>query len=131
MAIQNLKSKIQNPQLLSLGDLLLDLVVRYDPQSGEADTGPDGVQMWPGGSAANFAVWAAREGADVRFISRVGRDMPGEMLTRSLEDAGVAASVRVVDDAATGRVLVMVDDKGVRKMWSYPGASATVSVDDL
>jgi sugar/nucleoside kinase (ribokinase family) len=25
----------------------------------------------------------------------------------------------------------MVDGKGVRKMWSYPGASATLSVDDL
>jgi ribokinase len=122
---------IHNPKVLSLGDLLLDVVVRYDSESGEADSAPDGVQLWPGGSAANFAVWAARRGADVRYVSRVGRDLPGEMLVRSLEEAGVACAVRVVDDAPTGRVLVMVDSKGARRMWSYPGASATLAVDDF
>src|SRR4051794_910879 len=119
MTIRNpgypLGAAIRNCKVLSLGDLLLDLVVKYDLQSGEADTGSDGVQMWPGGSAANFAVWAARQGAGVRFISRVGHDLPGEMLVRSLEEAGVTASVGVVDDAATGRVLVMVDNAGMRR----------------
>ncbi|MDQ5824517.1 MAG: PfkB family carbohydrate kinase [Chloroflexota bacterium] len=117
--------------LLSLGDLLLDLLVRYDPASGEVDVGAGAVQMHPGGSAANFAVQAARLGAAVRFISRVGRDMPGEMLVRSLESARVTPSVRVMDGEVTGRVLVMVDDAGNRRMWSYPGASALISPRDL
>jgi ribokinase len=129
--IHNPQSAIHNPKVLSLGDLLLDVVVRYDPQSGEADSAPDGVQLWPGGSAANFAVWAARQGADVRYVSRVGHDLPGEMLVRSLEEAGVTCAVRVVDDAPTGRVLVMVNSRGARRMWSYPGASATLAVGDL
>src|SRR3954471_16337076 len=119
------------PKIVSLGDLLLDVVVRYDPGSGEADTTPDAVQLWPGGSAANFAVWASRLGADVRYVSRVGRDLPGDILVRSLEDAGVTPAVRVVDSPPTGRVLVMVDPDGSRRMWSYPGASATVAVEDL
>jgi sugar/nucleoside kinase (ribokinase family) len=118
-------------RILSLGDLLLDLVVKFDPRSGEADTSPDAVQLWPGGSAANFAVWAAREGAGVRYVSRVGRDLSGEMLVRSLQDAGVTSAVRVVEEPPTGRVLVMVDHEGLRRMWTYPGASATLSVDDL
>jgi len=117
--------------ILSLGDLLLDVVIRYDPVAGEADAGPDAVQLWPGGSAANFAVWAARCGADVQFVSRVGRDWSGEMLIRSLESAGAVAHVRVADDLPTGRVLVMVDHEGVRRMWSYPGTSATLHPDDL
>lgn len=117
--------------ILSLGDLLLDVVIRYDPVSGEADMEPDAVQLWPGGSAANFAVWAARCGANVQFVSRVGRDWSGEMLVRSLDNAGVVAHVRVADDLPTGRVLVMVDHQGVRRMWSYPGTSATLSPDDL
>lgn len=116
---------------LSLGDLLLDVVVRYDPLAGEADTGREAVWIGPGGSAANFAVQAARLGASSRFVSRVGRDWPGEMLVRSLADEGVVTSVRVVDDAATGRVLVMVDPDGHRKMWSYPGASSTLHSSDL
>ncbi|HEX8599437.1 MAG TPA: PfkB family carbohydrate kinase [Chloroflexia bacterium] len=118
-------------KLLSLGDLLLDLLVRYDPASGEVDVGAGAVQLHPGGSAANFAVQAARFGADVRFISRVGRDMPGEMLVRSLESEGVTPAVRAMEDEVTGRVLVMVDHAGNRRMWSYPGASALLSPGDL
>lgn len=114
-----------------MGDLLLDLLVRYDPESGEVDIGPEAVQLHRGGSAANFAVHAARLGASVRYISRVGDDMQGDMLVRSLEGAGVEASVRVVDGEATGRALVMVDSAGHRRMWSYPGASATLSPEDL
>ena len=118
-------------KILSLGDLLLDLLVRYDAALGEVDVGAGAVQLHPGGSAANFAVQAARLGADVRFVSRVGRDMPGEMLVRSLESDGVTPSVRVMDDEATGRVLVMVDHAGNRRMWSYPGASARISPSDF
>lgn len=118
-------------KILSIGDLLLDVLVRYDPQSGEVDLGPEAVQLHPGGSAANFAVHAAQLGAEVRYISRVGNDMPGAMLVRSLESAGVEAAVRMVDTEATGRVLVMLDSAGHRRMWSYPGASATISPEDL
>jgi sugar/nucleoside kinase (ribokinase family) len=87
--------------------------------------------MWPGGSAANFAVWAARQGARVRFAGRVGDDFPGEMLARSLADSGVQAEITVSTGQPTGRVLVMVDPSGARRMWSYPGASATLAPSDL
>lgn len=116
--------------ILSLGDLLLDVTVRVDPASGEADTGPDAVRIGPGGSAANFAVWAARSGASTRFISRVGPDWEGEMLARSLRDEGVITSV-FVKSVPTGRVLVMVDPQGNRRMYSYPGASRTLEPSDL
>src|SRR5947209_3350669 len=93
--------------------------------------GPEAVQLHPGGSAANFAVQAARLGAGVRFVSRVGRDWTGEMLVRSLESEGVTASVKAISDEPSGRVLVMVDPSGHRRMWSYPGASSTLSPGDL
>jgi ribokinase len=118
-------------KILSLGDLLLDVIVCYDPQSGEADTGPEGAQIWPGGSAANFAVQVARQGADVRFVGRVGRDWAGEMLTHSLKSEGVTTSIRVDEKEPSGRVLVMVDPMGSRRMWSYPGASAAIQPGDL
>lgn len=117
--------------ILSIGDLLLDVVVRYDPASAGEDAAPDTVQVLPGGSAANFAVHAARLGASVQFISRVGPDWAGEMLVRSLMNEGVTAHVKVVDEAATGRVLAMVDAQGHNRMWSYPGASGTISPGDL
>jgi ribokinase len=117
--------------ILSLGDLVLDLLIRFDPLCGETDAAPDAVQLWPGGSAANFAVWAARLGATVQFVSRVGRDWPGEMLIHSLEAEGIGHHVSVVDEPSTGRVLVIIDNVGVRRMWPYPGASATISPEDL
>lgn len=117
--------------ILSLGDLLLDVVVRYDPRSGEADTGPDAVRIGPGGSAANFAAHAARLGANSRFVSRVGVDWAGDMLVRSLRSEGVATSVIAMAEEATGRVLVMVDADGHRRMWSYPGASRLIHPNDL
>ena len=117
-------------KILSIGDLLLDVVVRYDPASAEEDASPDMVQVLPGGSAANFAVHAARLGANVLFVSRVGPDWAGEMLARSLASEGVQAHIKVVDEA-TGRVLAMVDSLGRNRMWSYPGASGTISPDDL
>jgi sugar/nucleoside kinase (ribokinase family) len=118
-------------KILSLGDLLLDVVVCYDPQSGEADMGPEGAQIWPGGSAANFAVQVARLGAEVRFVGRVGRDWAGEMLVRSLESEGVTTSIVADEKEPSGRVLVMVDPQGSRRMWSYPGASAAIRTEDL
>jgi ribokinase len=117
-------------KILSIGDLLLDVVVRYDPASAEEDAAADMVQVLPGGSAANFAVHASRLGANVQFVSRVGADWAGEMLARSLANEGVKAHVKVVEEA-TGRVLAMVDSRGRNRMWSYPGASGTISPDDL
>jgi sugar/nucleoside kinase (ribokinase family) len=118
-------------KILSLGDLLLDVTVRYDPASGEAEASADAVRIGPGGSAANFAVQAARLGAEMRFVSRVGRDWPGEMLARDITLEGVTAEVAVTDAEPTGRVLIMVDPQGNRRMFSYPGASATLAPGDL
>src|SRR5205085_4864425 len=53
------------------------------------------------------------------------------MLTRSLEAEGVITSVRAIEEEPSGRVLVMVDPQGHRRMWSYPGASRTLSLADL
>jgi sugar/nucleoside kinase (ribokinase family) len=53
------------------------------------------------------------------------------MLARSMEAEGVLASIRAIDEEPSGRVLVMVDPHGHRRMWSYPGASRTLSPGDL
>jgi ribokinase len=119
------------PRVLALGDLLLDVTVRFDPLSGEAEAGPDAVRIGPGGSAANFAVHTARLGVGCRFVSRVGRDWPGEMMVRDLQGEGVTPEVTTTPDEPTGRVLIMVSPGGDRRMFSYPGASATLSPDDL
>jgi ribokinase len=121
----------RSPRLLTLGDLLLDVLVQGD-FSHEYDSAGT-VQLYPGGSAANFAVAAAGLGAVVRFVGRVGDDLTGKLLVQDLRDGGVLAEVRVVPYAASGTVLVLrhVDGPGTSRMWSNPGASRTLAPADL
>ncbi|HMA36441.1 MAG TPA: PfkB family carbohydrate kinase [Chloroflexia bacterium] len=119
------------PYLLTLGDLLLDVLVDGDLRRESDTTGA--VQLYPGGSAANFAAGAAQQGARVRFVGRVGADAAGKLLVQDLQDRGILTEVRVVPGSTTGTVLVIRngDGPGSSRMWSNPGASATLDPADL
>ncbi len=122
----------ENPvSLLVLGDMLLDVIVQGDLRAAREAQGA--VQLYAGGSAANFAVGAARAGAAVRFVGRVGDDMAGRLLVDELVRAGVTAAVRITPDLPTGTVLVLcdVDGQGGNRMLSEAGASRTLAPADL
>ena len=123
--------EIAAPRLLVLGDMLLDVVIRGDVSAEREARGA--VQLYAGGSAANCAVGAARAGASVYFVGRVGDDLAGRLLVAELERAGVTACVRVVPGVPTGSVLVLrnIDGQGGKRMLSEPGASATLDPADL
>ena len=91
------------------------------------------VQLYPGGSAANFAVGAAGQGAAVRFVGRVGDDAAGKLLVQDLRDRGVLASVRAIPEMPTGTVLVLrnVEGPGSSRMWSNPAPRATLAPADF
>ena len=118
-------------QLLTLGDLLLDVLVCGELRQEQDDSGV--VQLLPGGSAASFAAAAVAQGAQVRFVGVVGDDTAGRLLIADLHERGIAAQVRVVPDAATGTVLVLrdFDGPGRPRMWSNPGASLGLRPSDL
>lgn len=119
------------PALLVLGDMLLDVVITGDLRA--AREAPGAVQLYAGGSAANFAVGAARAGAAVRFVGRVGDDLAGRLLVDELTRAGVTPAVRVTPDSPTGTVLVLtdIDGQGGNRMLSEAGASRTIAPADL
>ena len=74
------------PDILVIGSLNADLVVRapHFPQPGETISGDD-LQIIPGGKGANQAVAAARQGASVAMLGRVGKDEFGPFLVESLK----------------------------------------------
>jgi ribokinase len=117
--------------ILVLGDMLLDVVVTGDLQAAREAQGA--VQLYAGGSAANFAVGAARAGAAVRFVGRVGDDLAGRLLVDELVREGVTPAVRVTPGVPTGTVLVLtdVDGHGGNRMLSEAGASRTLVPADL
>lgn len=78
-----------------------------------------------GGSAANVAVAAARQGAPARFIGCVGDDPVGDVLLGEVTDAGVEATVQRRGRTAT--IIVVVHPDGERSMLTDRGSSITLS----
>ena len=131
MSVANDSFNENSISILVLGDMLLDVVVTGDLHTVREAQGA--VQLYAGGSAANFAVGAARAGAEVRFVGRVGDDLAGRLLVDELARAGVLAEVRVTPGVPAGTVLVLtdVDGQGGNRMLSEAGASRTLAPADL
>ncbi|MBZ5787324.1 PfkB family carbohydrate kinase, partial [Rhizobium sp. VS19-DR121] len=58
------------------------------PDVGETIKG-SGFAVGPGGKGSNQAVAAAKAGAEVSFISKIGRDTFGDLAQKTYADAGV------------------------------------------
>jgi sugar/nucleoside kinase (ribokinase family) len=99
-------------RLLVIGDIAWDILVRpeREPIWGSDVFGT--VELLPGGSAANVAVWAQRLGASVTLAGKLGDDALGELMMRHLAAEGVAARVVTVAGGATTRVGIYVRPDG-------------------
>ncbi|HEX7001220.1 MAG TPA: ribokinase [Trueperaceae bacterium] len=115
-----------------VGSLNMDLVVRVErhPLPGETVLGRDHAEH-PGGKGANQAVAAARTGAPVRMVGRVGDDAHGRALQSSLTQAGVDVSGVRTGNARTGVAFIQVDDGGQNTIVVSPGANAELVAGDL
>ena len=81
-------------RVVVLGDLNLDVHARQPSDLTPGEEARDLVRVTAGGSAGTFARIAAAHGASVAFLGCVGTDLVGDLLVRSLEDAGVDALVQ-------------------------------------
>jgi ribokinase len=112
-----------------LGSINMDLVVRVSELPGPGDTVlGDRLHTIPGGKGANQAVAAARLGARVRMIGRVGADAFGAELVAGLREDGVDTSGVAVDASEpSGAALIVVDRGGQNTITVAPGANARVA----
>ena len=86
----------------------------------------------PGGKGANVARAAARLGAEVRLIGRVGDDGNGRACVEAIRADGVdVTSVLVTPDEPTGFVAIELDDGRHRSLVYVPGANALLTWDDV
>ncbi|HLO15439.1 MAG TPA: ribokinase [Anaerolineales bacterium] len=121
------------PNILVVGSLNADLVVRAPrfPQPGETISGED-LRIIPGGKGANQAVAAARQGASVAMVGRVGNDSFGPELINNLEQNNVDTShVQIDSESATGTAIVVVDANGQNSIILSPGGNGRVSPMDV
>jgi ribokinase len=121
------------PNVTVIGSANVDLVVRVDrlPQIGETVIGGTFMQAM-GGKGANQAVAAARLGADVRFIARVGQDSFGDACLKSYDATGIHLdAIRRSPDAATGIALIGVSSEGENLIMVASGANAELTPADV
>jgi ribokinase len=108
-----------------IGSTNVDLIVRVEhlPRLGETIVGHD-FSICFGGKGANQAVAAARLGAEVDFISRVGNDVFGTQALENLRRHGVAtAGVSVDGERPTGVASIAVDAAAQNAIVVAPGAN--------
>jgi sugar/nucleoside kinase (ribokinase family) len=105
-------------RVTTIGDLLLDVVVRLDAPLVAGDDRTARTSAGPGGQAANVAAWAAALGATARFVGRIGDDAAGELVSRALRERGVehrgpvAGRTGIVVSIAAGGDRTMASDRG-------------------
>ncbi|WP_077624803.1 aminoimidazole riboside kinase [Sediminibacillus massiliensis] len=103
--------------IISLGEALIDFIP-LDPDNTQ-------FQKSPGGAPANVAVGLARLGAKASFVGKVGDDVLGTFLKRTLEDYGVdTENMYLTKEIRTGVVFVTLAEGGERSFDFYIDPSA-------
>lgn len=123
----------EKAKIVVVGSSNIDMVVKTEriPRAGETVLGGEFV-MVPGGKGANQAVCAAKLGADVRLVARIGNDVFGEMSLANFHKAGVDTTFVVKDNQhASGVALIAVDRNGENAIVVAPGANTALSPEDV
>lgn len=124
-----------NPRqhILVVGSLNADLVMHAArlPRPGETVIGAS-FHIAAGGKGANQAVAAARLGAPVAMLGRVGNDAFASLVRDELVSAGVNVDALLVDrETATGTAQIVVDADGRNAIVVASGANACVDVSNV
>jgi sugar/nucleoside kinase (ribokinase family) len=117
-------------RVCTLGDLLLDVVVRTDGLSGPEAEGSAETRVGAGGQAANVAAWAASLGAEARFVGKRAADGAGELAAGELGRHGVEL-LGPVAEGRNGVVVSLVSPDGARTMLSDRGVAPELRAEDL
>jgi ribokinase len=113
----------------TLGDLLLDVIVRLDSTLAPGDDAGATTSLAPGGQAANVAAWAAALGAEARIVAVQAGDDAGATLRR--EPPARRVDIRGPTGERTGVVVSLVQPDGDRTMASDRGSAPELRREDL
>jgi len=120
-----MNSKHPQPKICVVGACNIDLIsyVPRLPDLGETLHGTR-FQMGFGGKGANQAVMAAKLGAGVTMIAKLGRDVFGENTLKNFERFGITTRhVHFTDQAFSGVAPIAVDPEGRNSIIIVTGAN--------
>ncbi|MBN2024564.1 MAG: ribokinase [Pirellulales bacterium] len=121
------------PRIFVVGSVNTDMVVvgQRIPAPGETVTGGRFV-LAAGGKGANQAVAAARLGARVTLVAKVGNDLFGRESIDRFAQEGIRTEHVLRDSAqATGVALILVDAAGENAISVAPGANFALAPEDV
>ncbi len=125
------------PKILVVGSFVKDLIVSTPrfPNAGETVLG-NSFQTASGGKGANQAIQAARLGAHVTMVGKVGDDVYGREMISSCLECGIDCSRVMMDDKAPssiGNVQLQIgqDGKTQNRIIVVPGANMAIQKEDI
>lgn len=115
-----------------IGSNMVDLVsyIHRMPEKGETLEAPD-FQLGCGGKGANQAVAAARLGAEVLMLTRVGNDMFADNTIANFEKNGIDSRYVLKTNASSGVAPIFVDESSQNAILIIKGANNFLSPQDI
>lgn len=115
--------------VIALGELLIDFT-----ESGVSKNGMKLFEQNPGGAPANLLTAVSHMGYKTAMIGKIGSDMHGSFLKKTLEKEGICTDYIVEDDSVfTTLAFVAINENGERR-FSFarkPGADTRLAASEL
>ncbi len=139
---------MKKPRIFTIGGATFDIFVKADDQSIMSIRTPDSFHKWLsfphggkvkvnqvmesfGGGATNTAVTFARQGFDVCFVGKVGKEY-GDKVFGNLEKEGIDCKhAKQTSRDKTGFSTIINTFDGDRTLLAYPGANRFFTAKDL
>ncbi len=121
------------PTVFVVGSSNLDysVVVEHLPDPGATVPGA-GFTQSVGGKGANQAVAAYRAGADVVFVTKVGMDPQGDLITSHLRESGLSPTWLLRDPIReSGVALILVERTGRNQIVVAPGSNHALTPQEV
>ena len=109
-------------RVVSLGDLVLDVVVRLHENVARGADTPATVSLSAGGQGANVAAWVATLGGTARWLGKRASDPPGRLASEQLQGYGVELA-GPVEGSGNGVIVSLADRHGERSMFPDRGVA--------
>lgn len=116
-----------------MGSYVADVAFRTTklPAWGETHMGVE-FKLGPGGKGSNQAVAAARAGANVSFISKLGNDPFGTLARKTYREEGIDTRHLLETKSATGAAAIIIDaEKGENAIIVVPGACYELTPEEV
>lgn len=124
---------MRNPKVAVVGSANVDLVLRSErmPIKGETLIG-DAFDIFTGGKGFNQAAAAARLGADVTLIAKIGDDPFADILRNAIDTENINTEfVKTDTEVGTGVAMIVVEPDGENSIIVVPGANMRLTPADI